>query len=147
MGGTKIVTVLPKIGYLSPGKENRRRYRSMVNGKTKWVHRLICEAFNGPCPTDKHECMHLDENGLNNRPENLAWGTASENQRAPKVTALRKSRIGLNSNRAKLSDEQVREIRRLATILPVKEVAKMFGITGAYVRQIRSRYPKARAYV
>jgi hypothetical protein len=42
------------------------------------VHRLVLEAFVGPCPTGM-ECRHLDGDGTNNRLENLAWGTAKEN--------------------------------------------------------------------
>ena len=45
---------------------------------TRFVHRLVLEAFVGPCP-DGMECRHLDGNPGNNRLENLAWGTPKEN--------------------------------------------------------------------
>ncbi len=47
------------------------------------VHQLICEAFHGPKPSPKHEVMHRDEDGLNNRADNLLWGTRKENLNAP----------------------------------------------------------------
>lgn len=64
--------------------------------KTQKVHRLVCEAFNGP-PQDGQVCMHLDEKSANNRPENLAWGTQKENLNAPGFIAYCKSRTGDNS--------------------------------------------------
>lgn len=48
------------------------------------VHQLVCEAFHGPKPFDGAVVIHLDENALNNRPENLKWGTQKENLNMPK---------------------------------------------------------------
>jgi len=45
---------------------------------TKQVHQLVMDAFVGPCPTG-HECIHGDGNGLNNRLDNLRWGTPIRN--------------------------------------------------------------------
>lgn len=42
------------------------------------IHRLVLEMFIGPCP-DGMECRHLDGNPLNNRLDNLRWGTHLEN--------------------------------------------------------------------
>lgn len=44
----------------------------------RYVHRLVLEAFVGPCP-DGLECRHLDGNKANNRASNLCWGTRREN--------------------------------------------------------------------
>lgn len=47
--------------------------------RTKFkVHRLICETFHGPRPEGR-QARHLDGDKLNNRAENLAWGTVAEN--------------------------------------------------------------------
>jgi hypothetical protein len=43
------------------------------------VHRLVMAAFVGPCP-DGMEVCHNDGNHLNNRLENLRYGTRSDNQ-------------------------------------------------------------------
>lgn len=43
------------------------------------VHQLICEAFHGPKPTPQHETRHLNGNRMDNRAENLRWGTRAEN--------------------------------------------------------------------
>ena len=46
---------------------------------TKNVHRLICMAFHGMPPSQSSQTRHLDGNGQNNLPSNLAWGTQEEN--------------------------------------------------------------------
>lgn len=43
------------------------------------VHVLVCTAAHGPKPTPAHEVRHLNGDPGDNRAENLAWGTKSEN--------------------------------------------------------------------
>ena len=38
--------------------------------KSRYLHRLIAEAFHGPCP-DGHQCRHLDGDRSNNAPPTL----------------------------------------------------------------------------
>ena len=51
-----------------------------INGKRYLVHRLVLEAFVGPCPVG-FECDHKDRNRSNNHIENLRWASSSENSR------------------------------------------------------------------
>jgi hypothetical protein len=55
--------------------------RLTIGGKRKRlpVHRLVALTYLGPRPSPRHEVRHLDGCKLNNRVENLAWGTAKEN--------------------------------------------------------------------
>jgi hypothetical protein len=46
--------------------------------KRQLVHHLVAEAFHGKRPAGM-VCRHLDGDLLNNRAENLAWGTHAEN--------------------------------------------------------------------
>lgn len=49
-------------------------------GKSHSVHTLMLEAFAGPCPLGQ-EALHENDNPADNRwPENLRWGTRSENK-------------------------------------------------------------------
>lgn len=58
------------------------RFIAVWKGSTFKIHRLVCEAFNGPKPFARAVVMHLDENAANNRPNNLSWGTQKENLNA-----------------------------------------------------------------
>lgn len=50
--------------------------------KRKWsVHQLVCMAFHGEKPEWAHGVRHLNGDPLDNRPQNLAWGTSTENNR------------------------------------------------------------------
>lgn len=70
-------------------------YWTRRHGNMK-VHRLVCEAFHGLRPFDGAVVIHLDENALNNRPENLKWGTQKENLNAPGFIEYCKGRVGEN---------------------------------------------------
>lgn len=48
--------------------------------KSAHVHRLVCEAFNGPQPSSLHEVAHNDGDAQNNAASNLRWDTRSGNQ-------------------------------------------------------------------
>ena len=79
-------------------KTARHEYlRLFYRGKCYKMHRLVCSAFHGPRPFEGAIVIHLDENALNNKPENLKWGTQKENLNMPKVVAFFKQRTGENS--------------------------------------------------
>lgn len=66
-------TCNPQTGYLQVWLRRGGKHKPV----TRTVHRLVCEAYTGPCP--KHyQCRHLDGTKLNNRPDNLKWGTYAE---------------------------------------------------------------------
>jgi hypothetical protein len=69
----------------------------VVRGRTYKIARLIAEAFHGPPPFDDAVVMHLDENAVNNRPENLKWGTQKENLNAEGFLAYCHGRLGEDS--------------------------------------------------
>lgn len=78
------------------------------------VHRLVAEAFI-PNPENKPFINHIDNDPANNQAANLEWCTQKENI----AHARRQNRMkddywkGKKSPNASLSDEQVREVRRL----------------------------------
>ena len=69
----------------------------LYRGKNYKIHRLVCEAFHGPAPKDKPIVLHLDEDGTNNDPSNLTWGTQKENLNMPKFIEYCRGRTGLNN--------------------------------------------------
>ena len=76
-------------------------YGIVYRGKNYKVHRLICEAFHGPPPADKPIVIHINENALDNRPDNLRWGTQKENLNMPRFIKYCKSRTGANNPHVK----------------------------------------------
>ena len=97
-GGFKAYVGKPTYGVL---RRDQMRYGYYYKGKNYKVHRLVCEAFNGPPPFDKAIVMHLNDDATNNRPENLAWGTHKENLNTPSFIAYCKSRTAENNPRVK----------------------------------------------
>jgi hypothetical protein len=80
-------------------KTARHEYMGLYNkryGNIK-IHRMVCEAFHGVAPFDRAVVIHIDENALNNKPENLKWGTQKENLNMPKFIEYCKSRTGVDS--------------------------------------------------
>lgn len=92
------------------------------------VHRLVLEAFVGPCPPGL-ECRHLNGNPTDNRLENLAWGTHTENM-ADRTRHGTDNR-GTRSRTAKLTQENVYAIRTLHRWAGYtkRELAQMFGVS------------------
>lgn len=61
------------------------------------VHQCVCEAWHGPRPFTGALVLHEDENGLNNIPHNLKWGTHTENMNYPGYKAALSAKMRGNS--------------------------------------------------
>lgn len=63
-----------------PRVRDRSGHLSFVirHGKEEQVHRLVAAAFLGPCPQGMM-VLHTNGNPKDNRPENLRYGNAAEN--------------------------------------------------------------------
>jgi hypothetical protein len=108
----------------------------MKNGvrHTIGVHEIVLISFIGPRKRGM-ESRHLDGNPLNNIPSNLRWGTKAENE-ADKIrhgTILR----GALHPRSKLSEAQVKEIRRmLIDGINHTEIAEKFPVGRSQIGNI-----------
>ena len=101
---------------LKPSRRTRG-YLAVYLGRNvvRMVHRLVLEAFAGPCP-EGMECLHGDGNPANNRLDNLRWGTKKENQAdsARHGTARNFAHTPGESHAcARLTENLVREIVRI----------------------------------
>ena len=77
----------------------------------KQVHRLVLEAFVGPCPSPRHEPCHGPNGKLDNRVSELRWGTPEENNGPDKVRDGKSNR-GERCGSAILTAAAVIECRR-----------------------------------
>ena len=75
------------------------------------VHRLVLEAFVGPCPDGMEACHGPDHDPSNNRLENLRWDTHSANMRDRAKNGTDIS--GEGNGQAKLTAADVRDIRTI----------------------------------
>ena len=103
--------------------------KTASGGKEKqYLHRLICEAFHGPCPP-KSQCRHLDGQKINNSASNLRWGTVSENEKDKNEHGI--ALLGLRNPMAKLSAAKVRRMREIreADGSSYAEIASRFSVS------------------
>lgn len=112
------------------------RIRATVDGKQikRLAHRVVLEAFVGPCP-DGMEARHLNGIRTDNRVENLCWGTRKQNMRDRDRHGT--TAVGERQGSAKLNPAKVREIRQLAESGMLKrEIAKRLGVCVQCIRNV-----------
>jgi hypothetical protein len=98
------------------------------------VHRLVLEAFVGPCPAG-HEALHGDGDRTNNSVENLRWGTSKENSADAIAQGTQVS--GVRHKKAKFREHEIKLIRRLyATGRTQTRLAKHFGVSQSTIHRI-----------
>lgn len=111
-----------RLSVLKPTPRKKSGHMVVCLGRrcARLVHRLVLEAFVGPCP-EGMECRHLDGNPANNRLDNLCWGTRRENceDAVRHGTAFmfpgQESMRGEANLAAKLTESVVREIMAVRT--------------------------------
>jgi hypothetical protein len=113
---------------LKPVRRGRYQTVNLSNGVKKvacYVHRLVLEAFVGPCP-EGYVCCHNDGNPDNNHLENLRW----DSYRANEADKLCHGTRPLGSTaRSKLHEEEVLEIRRAkAEGISIHHLATTYGV-------------------
>ena len=92
-GGERAYGGIPTFGVWN---KQDSRFQHWHHGAVYKVARLVCEGFHG-LPSDGQVCIHIDENSMNNRADNLRWGTQKENLNCPKFIAYCKTRTGDNN--------------------------------------------------
>ena len=138
----------PKAGYVTKtvrekilkGWVGSKGYRMVALGRQEngrplifLVHRLVCEAFHGPCPAE-HEVCHGPNGKLDNRASQLCWGTRSKNHGEDRDRDGSKV-VGEAHHNARLTEDAVRRIwQRKGERSP--SVAEDFNVSPRTVRDI-----------
>lgn len=129
-------------------QRNHKGYRrvSLRFGRNKrkgfLVHRLVCLAFLGTPPTNRHEAVHIDSVKHHNHARNLKWATHAENMAMDRGN--NHSHKGERNRNSKLTTAQVREIRiaydsRKSGGYSERMLASRYGITTTHVGRIARR--------
>ena len=100
----------------------------------KRVHKLVAEAFLGPCPKGM-EVRHLDGNSKNNHLHNLCYSTHIENEQ-DKETHGTRSR-GEHRWCSKLTEKDVLQI--LKDDRSQKAIADDYGVSPSTIGQVKRR--------
>lgn len=110
-----------------------------VGRKSVLAHRVAYELTKGPIPKQmlvRHRC----DNPSCVRPDHLIIGTPLDNVRDSIDRGRRASFKGMRNGRVKLTDEQVREIRRLYAMgnTTILLLASQFGVSKSQIYNIIS---------
>lgn len=129
--------LIPWLAYGYPTVSLRR------GGKTKriTIHRIVAEAFLGPCPPGLEVC-HLDGNRSNNVASNLRYDTRKNNlaDRENHGTSQR----GERNPSAKLTDEQAEDIRRRRKAGErLASIAERYGVRESTISRIANGVRRA----
>lgn len=113
--------------------------RGIRTSKVHSVHRLVAAAFLGPCPPG-HQVNHKDADKGHNCLANLEYVTPKQNIAHAERRGLRPKRRGEKHPHARLSERDVRTIRRLARQgVRQRDIAERFGIGESQAHRIIRR--------
>lgn len=119
---------------LTPVVNSRGYLLVDIRSEHRPIHRLVLEAFAGPCPVGM-EAAHNNGNQTDNRLTNLRWATPASNQ-ADRVTHGTDSR-GERHGQHKLTERDIADIIRLADSGASRAViGRQYGIHPSTVRRI-----------
>ena len=125
----------------APNKDGYLHFCYCKDGKTKtlYVHRCVAKIFLGDRSAEGLHALHEDGNQLNNKKENLYWGTREQNMK-DKIrhgTVFRPQ--GEKNGNAKLKDADIYKIRELgSTGMTQQKIAAFFGVNQPYISEILS---------
>jgi hypothetical protein len=102
------------------------------------LHRIVCEAFNGPALANKPFVNHKDTNKANNHKDNLEWCSFEENMAHAVLHGLRTR--GVKNPHNILTEDQVFEVCRLYDSggATKAEIARTYGVGHSTIRHLLS---------
>lgn len=101
-----------------------------------YAHRAVCEEINGPPPSPGHYAAHSCGNGHDGcvQPNHLRWATPKENGKD--MVSHGRSQRGQRNCNVKLSEDDVRLIRKLYPTVSQADLGKKFGVNQASISAI-----------
>ena len=105
---------------------------SIGNVDNVYIHRLVCETFNGCPPDSSYQVNHIDCDRQNNCVENLEWCTASYNVKWGVHHGNLDPSIGLHRAR-EVNMRPVRILELGMTFPSVKDCAEFLGVSPTHV--------------
>lgn len=119
-----------RTGYVMAGLKRADGYHWLL------VHRLVLEAFVGPCPEGFQSRHFPDGTRSNNSLANLSWGTRAENMQDKRTHGTMAN--GERVKSSKLTAQQVSEIREQYTEGGLSQtiIAMKYGVTQANVSEV-----------
>lgn len=124
-----------------PVKPNSKGYMPVnlrdVGGKGRrtHIHRLVAEVHVSPPPFENACVRHLDGNPLNNKAENLAWGTYLDNENDKLAHGTHRSRI----TNAKLTPGKMATAKKMRTEgATINAIAKTVGVSRPTISRLLS---------
>ena len=103
-------------------------------------NRLMCQWAHGIPPTDTHEAAHLCGNGKQLgcvNPSHIRWKTPQENTDDKVLHGT--IPIGENAPSAKLTRDQIYQIRALEGVISQEQIGRRFGISQCHVSSVIRR--------
>lgn len=106
-----------------------------IGGSTTPAHRMQCTLVYGQPPTSEHQAAHLCGNRICVNPRHIRWSTRLENAADQIIHGTRNR--GERQGSAKLTRDQVKEIRRLKTEgISGNKIARMMGLSRSHVNRL-----------
>lgn len=102
--------------------------------RNRSAHRIAWEASRGPIPPEKWVLHSCDVRSCCN-PSHMYLGNRGMN--AADMRNRERSLCGIRNPKAKLTENQMREVRRLKGLLSGAELGRRFGVTRATISKIQ----------
>lgn len=124
----------PRIIGAWTGAADFKYWSVSIGGRPVLAHVLVLETFIGPRPPGSHAC-HGARGRKDNSIENLYWAVPKQNIGEDRIRDGTSRRAESHWN-SKLSDAQVREIRRRCETVGRTEIARVYGVSPNCISRI-----------